>query len=54
MNPLSERELRMNQQAAMAAAAVLSEPVEAAALRATGVISDAECTSKREQIISEL
>lgn len=31
MNPLSERELRMNQQAAMAAASVLSEPVEAAA-----------------------
>jgi hypothetical protein len=30
MNPLSERELRMNQQAAMAAASVLSEPVEAA------------------------
>lgn len=30
MKPLSERELRMNQQAAMAAAAVLSEPVEAA------------------------
>jgi hypothetical protein len=31
MNPLSERELRMNHQAAMAAASVLSEPVEAAA-----------------------
>lgn len=30
MKPLSERELRMNQQAALAAAAVLSEPVEAA------------------------
>jgi hypothetical protein len=69
MNPLSERELRMNQQAAMAAASVLSKPVEAAApsqppitqrlqelatLPATGVISDAEYTSKREQIISEL
>jgi hypothetical protein len=30
MNPLSERELGMNQQAAMAASSVLSEPVEAA------------------------
>jgi len=47
------------EQAAPAAAAPSQPPVtqrlqELETLRATGVISDAEYTSKREQIISEL
>jgi hypothetical protein len=57
MNVLSERELRMNQQTAMAAAPrppVTQRLQELETLRATGVITDAEYSHKREQIISEL